>query len=150
MIPHHSDTSSLLYTAVFLCRVVPTLCYNFLQLVGVRVNDGVAFYKVMGPLRVDGLKGIFGKVGYLEILGGGFTNFFPVLMVAISILSLFKVFDRIYTKIVMKTESDSEEEQSQGKEVIFVFKYCLQWIILFILSNVIKLFINRLKLLYRK
>jgi len=113
LVPHHSDVKSLLYTAVFLCRVVPTLCYNFLQLVGVRVDDGVAFYKVMGPLRLDGLKGIFGRVGYLEILGSGFTNFFPIVMVIVSLLSLLNVWSRLDATLFARVdEKDIEEGRS--------------------------------------
>lgn len=114
LIPHHSNVKSVMYTAVFLCRVVPTLCFNFLQLVGVRVDDGVAFYKVMGTLRLDGLKGLFGKVGYLEILGGGFSNFFPLVMVVISCLSLFNVWQRVGALFARVDEKDVEE----GRDIL--------------------------------
>jgi hypothetical protein len=95
LVPHYSDAYSILYTAVFLCRIVPTLCYNFLQVTGVTEKDGVAYYAVMGVLRVDGLGQLFKTTGAFEVIAGGFTNYFPMVMILISALTLFRVVDLI-------------------------------------------------------
>lgn len=122
LIPHHSDSYSILYTSIFLSRVVPTLCYNFLQIIGVRIDDGVAFYRVMGPLRIDGLKGIFGKVGFLEILGGGFSNFFPLFMVVVSAVTFFNVLSYLPAWCGVEKKFDYKEtmneELNEGRRML--------------------------------
>ena len=95
LIPHHTDVGSILYTSVFLGRVCPSLCYNFLQMVGVTSKDSVAYYQIMGTLKLDGLKEIgstlVSRPTIVQIVGGGFVNFFPLLLFVIALLNLFNV-----------------------------------------------------------
>jgi hypothetical protein len=124
LIPHYSDAGSLCYTAVFLCRVIPTLCYNYLQIVGVTQADQVAFYQVMGILRVDGLKEFIKTTGLLEIIGGGFTNYFPMVMIIVSVLTLLRVVDKIASLFGEKRFnfhpkiSETDEDVIAGKTIL--------------------------------
>lgn len=122
LIPHHSDAGSLCYTAVFLCRVAPTLCYNYLQLVGVQSTDGVAFYHVMGLLKVDGLTTLIKQTGLVEVIAGGFTNFFPMIMIVVSLMTLFRVVDKIALifgeKRFIFNPKQSNEDIDAGREIL--------------------------------
>ncbi|KAL0484489.1 LMBR1 domain-containing protein [Acrasis kona] len=88
VIPHHSDAASLLYSTVFLCRCVPALCFNFLQMLGIKSDDQVAFYSVMGIMQLDGLAAV-GKIGVW------FSDYFPILLVVVAVLTLFNIVDRL-------------------------------------------------------
>lgn len=84
LIPHYSDAASMLALANFLCRVVPMLCYNYLQLLNIGSANGIAMYKVMGIFSLEQLQ-IFGKI--VEI----FADFFPMILpVLVTLLALFR------------------------------------------------------------
>ncbi|EFC49803.1 predicted protein [Naegleria gruberi] len=95
MVPSYTDTYSLYFSASLICRAVPSLCYNFLLLLDIKQDDGVAFFSAVGILdfRIfpDSLGG--------PIIGDLITNVlkqFPmILIVLVCILSFFRVFERI-------------------------------------------------------
>jgi len=59
-----------------LCRVIPALCYTFLNLLGLDEADGIAFSVVMGTMKTDSLRFI-GSLGYY--FGSYFTLAIPVI-----------------------------------------------------------------------
>lgn len=94
LIPHHSDASSLLFVAMFLSRVIPTLCFNYLQILGIqsestdRHNSQIAFVRVYGTIYLKELE----LIGFL---GGLFADLFPLLIVLIALVTFFNVVGRL-------------------------------------------------------
>lgn len=99
LIPHHSDGASLFFFAVyvklflvfffytffsFLCRIIPTLCYNYLQVAGASIDNQIAYLNVMGSLRLGDLK-ILGSIF------GAIADFFPLLILFIVLMTLISV-----------------------------------------------------------
>ena len=88
MVPRYTDTYSLYFASSIICRAIPSLCYNFLNLIEIKKEDGVAFFSVVGILDFDVLHPGLGFIS--EIL-----KHFPMIMIVVSILSFFRVFERI-------------------------------------------------------
>jgi len=114
LIPHHSDAASMLFSAVVLTRVVPALCYNFLQLLGITDKDGVSFFDVMGLQQLE-LK-FFGSIGDF------FQYNFPVFIVVVALLTFFDAPARIGSlfsieRFVYDKHFESERVR-EGREVI--------------------------------
>lgn len=118
LIPHHSDSASLLFAAVVLTRVVPALCYNYLQLMGITDEDGVAYFDVMGSQKFE--------VKILGGLGNFFQYNFPIFIIIVTLLTLFDVPDRIGALFSIERFVYSKHEESErireGKEVIATSK----------------------------
>lgn len=94
LIPSYSDASSLLFVAVFLNRVIPTLCFNYLQMLGIqsettdRQTSQIAFVRVYGTIYLKELE----LIGFL---GGMFADLFPLLIVLIALITFFNVVGRL-------------------------------------------------------
>eukprot|EP00817_Percolomonadidae_sp_ATCC50343_P003185 CAMPEP_0117425806 /NCGR_PEP_ID=MMETSP0758-20121206/6033_1 /TAXON_ID=63605 /ORGANISM="Percolomonas cosmopolitus, Strain AE-1 (ATCC 50343)" /LENGTH=248 /DNA_ID=CAMNT_0005210569 /DNA_START=1433 /DNA_END=2179 /DNA_ORIENTATION=+ len=116
LIPHHSDSATLLFTGVFLTRVVPALCYNYLQVTGVTINDGVAFYEVMGALRLEDLS-------FFGVLGGAFQDYFPLIMIIVAVIVYLDIFGRVLAlcgfkhRFVFQEQIDNERVE-EGKDLL--------------------------------
>lgn len=78
-----TDASSLLFLSILLCRVIPALCYTFLNLLGLDDADGIAFSVVMGTMKTDSLRFI-GSLGYY------FGSYF---ILAIPVIALLEALD---------------------------------------------------------
>lgn len=118
LVPYTTDASSILFLSILLCRVVPTICYTFVNMMGLTVDDGIAFSKVMGTLKTDSLK-IFGKIGDL------FGNYFPLVTIIITIIELFDILPRLlalvnYQSFIFTGFSDPgmDENVQYGKELL--------------------------------
>jgi hypothetical protein len=77
----------LLFLSVFLLRVIPTLCFNYLSISGVEGNVGIGFSKVMGAMRLEDLK-VLGDIFYV------FSIVFPLLIVLVALLTAFNFIAR--------------------------------------------------------
>lgn len=95
MVPFVTDESSLIYLSGLLCRVAPSICYNFLSILGYSERDGIAFSKVMGTLKTDSLK-------YIGIVGEYFTYFVPMLIPIVAVITIFDIPSRILSSINFK------------------------------------------------
>ncbi|KAF0975890.1 hypothetical protein FDP41_005217 [Naegleria fowleri] len=116
MVPHHTDAYTLFYTCIFLCRAIPSMCFNFLQMVGVDPDDGVAYYTIYGALRLDGLR-IFG------VLGGFIVDYFPILIIVVAFITLFKLIERCGTlcniqRFNYSTSTMNDETVLEGREIL--------------------------------
>lgn len=117
LIPHHTDSYTLFYTAQLLCRVIPSMMFNFLQLIGVTKNDGVAYFNIYGELRLDGLK-IFG------VIGGFIVDYLPLGMILVAFVTLFRILERIGTLFnIERFKYDSsgkvtDERVLEGREIL--------------------------------
>ncbi|EFC41898.1 predicted protein [Naegleria gruberi] len=116
MVPHHTDSYTLFYTALLLCRAIPTMCFNFLQMVGVDPDDGVAYFAIYGALRVDGLR-IFG------LLGGFIVDYFPLLIIVVAFITMFKLIERCGTlcniqRFSYTGSNMSDETILEGREIL--------------------------------
>ncbi|KAF0972649.1 hypothetical protein FDP41_008898 [Naegleria fowleri] len=88
MMPYNTDTYSLYFSASLICRAIPSLCYNFLQLIEIKSDDGVAFFHVVGILDFDILQPGLGFV--TQIL-----KHFPMIIIVVAFLCLLRVPERI-------------------------------------------------------
>jgi hypothetical protein len=95
--------------------VVPSLCYNFLQLVGVSEKSGVAYSEVMGTIKLDSLHWI-GAVGDL------FAQFFPLLLLVVAIFVFFDIHGRILTLCHVKRfvfeQKMTDDTIAEGREIL--------------------------------
>eukprot|EP01080_Neovahlkampfia_damariscottae_P001555 gene1555-12681_t len=119
IVPHNTDDSSFLFLLILLCRIGPTICFNYLNLLGLRAEDGIAFSKVMGTLSTENLK-LFGTIGNL------FSTFFPLVIPVIAVAVLFDLDRRFLTIINVRTfvlfpifsNSIQNSEIEEGKRLI--------------------------------
>jgi hypothetical protein len=88
LIPHHSAPADILFAAVWMCRIVPALCNNVMQMLAVTESDETAFYDVMGLIKLQGLS-FLGTIGYL------FSNYFPITLIIVAVLNMFHISERI-------------------------------------------------------
>ena len=116
MVPHHTDSYTLFYTALLSCRAIPSMCFNFLQMVGVDPDDGVAYYAIYGALRLDGLR-VFG------LLGGFIVDYFPLLIIVVAFITLFKLIERCGSlcnieRFSFTGSNITEEKVLEGREML--------------------------------
>ncbi|KAF0974363.1 hypothetical protein FDP41_006395 [Naegleria fowleri] len=117
IIPHHTDSYTLFYTAQLLCRVIPSMMYNFLQLIGVTKNDGVAYFNIYGELRLDGLR-IFGAIG------GFVVDYLPLGIILVAFVALFRILERLGTLINIERfkynggDKITDDRVLEGKEIL--------------------------------
>ena len=119
IVPHNTDDSSFLFLSILICRIGPTICYNYLNLLGLKVEDGISFSKVMGTLSTEKLK-LFGNIGNI------FTTFVPLAIPIIAILVLFDLDRRFLAIINVRTfvlfpifsNSIQNSEIEEGKRLI--------------------------------
>eukprot|EP01117_Protostelium_nocturnum_P005255 TRINITY_DN1910_c0_g1_i2.p1 TRINITY_DN1910_c0_g1~~TRINITY_DN1910_c0_g1_i2.p1 ORF type:complete len:622 (+),score=181.15 TRINITY_DN1910_c0_g1_i2:157-2022(+) len=93
LIPHHhSSGSSLLFCAIYVSRLTPTIAYNFLMMIDDNqkrhafVASHTAYYQVLRPEQEN-------LGGFIE----GFNTYFPIILILLCLGTLFDV----YTKLVM-------------------------------------------------
>eukprot|EP01133_Synstelium_polycarpum_P015434 gene15434-18303_t len=82
----HSDSNSILFSAAYLCRLAAPLCYNFITFVFKDVNTNVTdstFLSVMG------------NVDLMPFLGRYFYIYFPMIILIVSLTTLFNVYSKI-------------------------------------------------------
>jgi hypothetical protein len=101
-----------------LCRIGPTICYNYLNLLGLRVEDGISFSHVNGTLSTEQLK-FFGLIGDI------FSTFVPLTIPVIAIAILFDLDQRFLNFINIRTfiffpifSSAQNSEIEQGKRLV--------------------------------
>ena len=117
LIPGHTDSYSLFYTAQLLCRVIPSMMFNFLQLIGVSKNDGVAYFNIYGELRMDGLL----KFG---VIGGFIVDYLPLGIFLVVFVAAFRILERLGTLINIErfkysgTEKVTDERVLEGREIL--------------------------------
>jgi len=124
VVAHHADSISLLYLATVACRVIPTLCYNYLQILG--VNDecnNIAYLNVMGLLHLQELQKL-GRAFYY------FADYFPLFMLFIAMCTLVNIWPTVGKCLQLKfqlfhfldaplgTSSATIEQIRKGKALI--------------------------------
>ena len=94
-----------------------------MNIIGVSPQQGVAFFMVMGSMRLEELK-LIGKIG------GWFADFFPLIIVVIFFFTLFNVYD-LFVKclgfeVFRFSEKISSETVEEGREILqrgFIFLF---------------------------
>lgn len=96
---HQTDDYSLLFIGMFLCRLTPPLCLNFLGLVHLdsRISDG----------KID--TAYTTLMGHLELVSDGFNIYFPILIVLLCVGTWFKVGTRCLSSIGFAQFLQSDE-----------------------------------------
>lgn len=117
------------------------MCYNFLQLVGVSENNGVAYAEVMGTIKLDSLHWI-GAVGDI------FAQFFPLLILVVAIFVFFDIHGRILALCNVKRfafeQKMTDETIAEGREILQRGKTIMQ--LLFIINTERRRRLNKLSL----
>eukprot|EP00124_Ichthyophonus_hoferi_P002876 Ihof_evm1s218 gene=Ihof_evmTU1s218 len=103
---HHSDSASLLFSAMAVSRLTPALVLNFLSITqldqqGGNVPETTAFTQIMGHMDV------------VPFIANGFIVFFPLVVILLSLAAIFRLFNRC-----MHDEDLKAELVADGKAVI--------------------------------
>jgi hypothetical protein len=76
----------------FLCRLIPSLLFNYVMMAGVESGYGIAFSRVMGTMKLSDLN-VLGPIFYYT------SSFFPLLIILVALMTLFNVVNRIITAL---------------------------------------------------
>jgi len=84
LIPGHSDSSTMLFTAVILTRVIPALLLNFVLILhageGSDQDPGVAFFRVNTRLSLDKLR--------IVVVAEWILDYYPLLILIVALVTL--------------------------------------------------------------
>eukprot|EP00736_Rhodelphis_marinus_P002976 Rmarinus@m.26199 len=86
LVPGHSDSVSLLFNALFVCRITGPLCYNFYVLIDEtdEVDEPrVSFFTVVG------------NMSEVPIIGSKFQLYFPITLGVLVVLNYFDVVGKV-------------------------------------------------------
>ena len=101
----------MLFLSIFLLRVIPTLCFNYVSIAGVEENVAIGFSKVMGTMKLEDLK-LFGYIFYL------FSSFFPLLIIVVALFTTFNFVARLLNIIGCLKQFDYVENFELDDSVI--------------------------------
>eukprot|EP01134_Creolimax_fragrantissima_P007859 CFRG7859T1 len=87
---HHSDATSLLFSALCVSRLTPALIFNFLS---INQLDGNA-HSIL--IEEASFTQIMGHMAILPFIANGFMIFFPVVTVLLALAALFRIFNRCF------------------------------------------------------
>ncbi|KAJ3024633.1 UNVERIFIED_CONTAM: LMBR1 domain-containing protein 2 [Siphonaria sp. JEL0065] len=112
IVPEHcTDEPSMLFVGGYLCRLTFPLCYNFLNMVGDDQNS--VFIEFQGK-----------AIDLAPLLGSGFNDWVPLLVLIFSVITYFDLFGRIASaccfgrKIVNGKDEGHEADAIEGRSVI--------------------------------
>lgn len=98
----------------FLCRVIPSLCYNYLQIIGVEQSNTLAYAQVVGLMSLDGFIAIGGVAVY-------YARYFPLLIVIIAFFTMFDILGRCLSLCKVKRfvyNSKKDITREVGKQLL--------------------------------
>lgn len=111
LVRQHSDASSMLFYAMYACRLTVPLCYNYLMLI---------------PSRESVFQSFLGKYINLTPLGSVFSDGIPRFILVPIILTLFNIYDKIKSWFGFGLDFTDDEEESddaslyiEGRDLIF-------------------------------
>jgi len=114
IVPKNSDANSLLFSAYYLARIIPSMTYNFLFMVGTEIS---AFERVLGQIK-------------LTLIGYDLNFFFPLALCLLCIGNVFNLYSRLFYscagffKCCWKVnrydfdEDWNDERIDKGKEIV--------------------------------
>ncbi|KAJ3037907.1 LMBR1 domain-containing protein 2 [Rhizophlyctis rosea] len=107
---HHSDEGSLLFIGSYLCKLTFPLCYNFLNMV--RDKDNSVFVRYQGQ-----------AVNLTALLGEGYNNWLPLLVLIISVITFLNLHGRIMRLLKLKSYfyeqiNPNDVDVSEGRGII--------------------------------
>eukprot|EP01113_Clastostelium_recurvatum_P027646 TRINITY_DN3337_c0_g1_i2.p1 TRINITY_DN3337_c0_g1~~TRINITY_DN3337_c0_g1_i2.p1 ORF type:complete len:694 (+),score=70.00 TRINITY_DN3337_c0_g1_i2:220-2301(+) len=94
-----SDANSIMFSANYLSRLAAPLAYNYLQ--GIVCQNDPAFSNVMGDMDATSSQGEF---------GAKFRAIFPVFVVVVCLMALFRIFSRVAACCCIKSLRYSTNE----------------------------------------
>lgn len=104
---NHTDPANLIWSACFMARLIPALSFNFILLLGI---DGTRFRQVMKV------------VDLVPMMGVGFAEFLPILLIVLCLLNTFNIYTRLMTSIGLNqltfTEVLDQSRITEGKSLL--------------------------------
>eukprot|EP01113_Clastostelium_recurvatum_P039085 TRINITY_DN5927_c0_g1_i1.p1 TRINITY_DN5927_c0_g1~~TRINITY_DN5927_c0_g1_i1.p1 ORF type:complete len:699 (-),score=120.24 TRINITY_DN5927_c0_g1_i1:69-2165(-) len=112
LVRHHmSDANSIMFSANYLSRLAAPLAFNYLQ--GIIHQDDGAFTAVMGDMDATSNSSEVGPM---------FRKIFPILVVVVCLMAVFKVFSRIAACCCIKsfqiTVDESPVAVERGRQIL--------------------------------
>eukprot|EP01028_Stygiella_incarcerata_P006570 TRINITY_DN267_c4_g1_i1.p1 TRINITY_DN267_c4_g1~~TRINITY_DN267_c4_g1_i1.p1 ORF type:complete len:638 (-),score=136.77 TRINITY_DN267_c4_g1_i1:131-2044(-) len=109
VIPHHTDGVSLLFSGLFGCRVVLSVCTNFLHIA--HVPSGTAF------------EALFGSMSVIPLLGDDFNRYFPIVVILLVLFTLTNLWSRMlsmcnFRRFDFKPADSTGEEVEEGRQLL--------------------------------
>ncbi|ORY40735.1 LMBR1-domain-containing protein [Rhizoclosmatium globosum] len=112
IVPEHcTDEPSMLFMGGYLCRLTFPLCYNFLHMVADDENS--VFIEFQGK-----------SIDLAPLLGEGFNDWVPLLVLIVSVITYFDLFGRISgfccmgRKLVKGRNEEHEADAIEGRSII--------------------------------
>ena len=100
---HQTDNYSLLFIGMFLCRLTPPLCLNFLGLIHMDSH-------VTGNDIINGNEVAYTELmGHLDLVSDGFNIYFPILILLLCMGTYFKLGTRCLSSIGFAQFLQSDE-----------------------------------------
>ena len=107
--PHHTDVYALSFNAYYLCRLQFSLCYHYFTLL--QMDDRM--YETIA------LSSILGKMKTIPFLGKEFNFYMPLIVVIISLFTLFKMLF-VWKRKAKKEDLllESVDEEKAGRDLV--------------------------------
>jgi len=113
---HNTDEYSLVFCGMLLCRLTPPLCLNVISLfhldshVVSERDSETSYTRIMGHMDV------------LSLISDGFTIYFPVGILLVSLLTYFRIGSRLLSCVgiaqFLEEDEVSEEMKLEGRELV--------------------------------
>ena len=104
---NHTESSSLIYSACFMARLIPVISYNFLLMINVQ---NTSFIKSINLFNI------------LPYSGEVYSRYLPVLLIVFCILNAFNAYNKIVKFLGIKQFAFAEilnsEKKVEGKAII--------------------------------
>eukprot|EP00761_Pharyngomonas_kirbyi_P013224 gb/GECH01013251.1/.p1 GENE.gb/GECH01013251.1/~~gb/GECH01013251.1/.p1 ORF type:complete len:610 (+),score=113.56 gb/GECH01013251.1/:1-1830(+) len=104
LVPHHSDPYSLLFSALFMSRIMAPLCYNYTKMVV--KNDSTAFSEVLGNL--DAAADVY--------------IYLPIALIFLCLGTLFNLYSRFVKLLGVKRfafeDEMIEDDINEGRDIL--------------------------------
>lgn len=104
LVPHHADPYSMLFSALFMSRIMAPLCYNYTKMVV--KNDSTAFSEVLG--NVDAVADVY--------------IYLPISLIFICLGTLFNLYSRFVKVLGVKRFSFEDEmienDVTEGHDIL--------------------------------
>ncbi|KAK8891593.1 LMBR1 domain-containing protein 2 [Tritrichomonas musculus] len=103
-IPHKSNDYTLYYWIVFMCRLCPSIAYNYINQIDA-INTTV--FEVYGEMRE------------IAFLGNSYNKYLPCFMFIVMILVIFNVWDKILNLFGFQRTPDGSEKENEKRYMVY-------------------------------
>lgn len=103
-IPHKSNDYTLYYWIVFMCRLCPSISYNYINQIDA---TNTTVFQVYGEMRE------------IAFLGNSYNKYLPIFMFIVMILVIFNVWDKILNFFGFQRTPDGSEKENEKRYLVY-------------------------------